>query len=281
MAPPVLQVVAARAHLEAVVVAGEHERRVHLEVGQRPVPLREVDVVLAVLEEDADRLRVAAGTANQVRVLRTAQVPRVAADVADDLAEGVGALPGDGEGRQSAVAHAGDRPARRVIRQVVVLADLREDLLQQEAGVGVGDRRVLDAPQVPGKLLHPGIDEDADRHRHLAPVDQVVEDGGRSHRAFGIDVELAVLEDHDGRGLGAGVLGRDVDPVVVGRARVDAAGVPGALLDRAGGDAFLRQGVGAQRVLGPADSGRHQEKQQGDRKASDPPAHDCRADAAS
>ena len=68
-----------------------------------------------------------------------------AADVAEHLAEGVGPLPGHGERADAAGRNPADRPASRLVRQLVLLADLRQDLLQQEPGVLVAERVVLEA----------------------------------------------------------------------------------------------------------------------------------------
>src|SRR5438067_13903612 len=70
--PAVLAVVPAIAHDEAVLVALVAQRRLHLEVAQRPGAMFVVQVVLAVLEEDADRL-----------LLRLADDPRVGVAAAD------------------------------------------------------------------------------------------------------------------------------------------------------------------------------------------------------
>src|SRR5262245_55188864 len=105
----VLVRVGAVAELEAVVVAAELARRRHLLVRERPVPVLVVEVVRAVLQEDAHRpLRV---LADQSRVDVAATDVREAADVADHLAKGVGPLPRDGERADAARAHTHD-PAR-------------------------------------------------------------------------------------------------------------------------------------------------------------------------
>src|SRR5436305_1611847 len=74
---------------------------------------------------------------------------REAADVAEHRAEQVRPLPRDRERADAARANAADRPARRVAAQLHRLADLRQDLLLQEAGVLVGKRVVLEAAVLP------------------------------------------------------------------------------------------------------------------------------------
>ena len=62
----------------------------------------------------------------------------------------------------------------------------RQDLLEQETDVPVRDAVVLDAPvearlrRIRRRRHHARVDEDADRHRHLTAVDQVVEHMGRA-----------------------------------------------------------------------------------------------------
>ena len=100
--------VRADAELELVVVALELQRRRHLLVGQRPVAVRVVEIVAAVLQEDAERLAVALADHRGVDVA-AADVGE-AADVAEHLAKRVGPLPGDGERADAAGAGAADRP---------------------------------------------------------------------------------------------------------------------------------------------------------------------------
>src|SRR5207302_10312720 len=102
-------VVAAVAPGHLVVVALEFQGSCHLLVGEPPVAERIVQVAAAVLQEDADwffgRLADDAGIA-----IAAADIG-VAADVAQDLAEQVGPLPGDGEGADAARAGAAYGPA--------------------------------------------------------------------------------------------------------------------------------------------------------------------------
>ena len=62
-----------------------------------------------------------------------------------------------------------------------MVSDVREDLLQQERGVGIAEGVVLRIPI----LGLAGVDEDTDRHGHLASVNQVVEDDGSTHSPSG------------------------------------------------------------------------------------------------
>ena len=141
--PAVLAAVLAGAADELVVVVFEFQGRRHLLIGQPPVAELVVQIVAAVLKKDADRL-VGRG-ADQRRIDVAAADVGEAADVAEHLAESVGPLPGDGERADAARGDAANRPALGVVGQLVLLADLRQDLLQQEPGVLVAERVVLEA----------------------------------------------------------------------------------------------------------------------------------------
>ncbi len=258
---------------ELVIVVGELEGLGHLLVGQRPVAVIVVQVVAAVLEEGADRLL--RRLADQGLVVVAALAPgraagdvREAADPREHLAELVRPLPGDGPGADPAAADPGDGAALGVVAELHRLLDLREDLLEQEAGVTVGERVVLDAALASAlRAGHPArSDEHADGHRHLARRDQVIEDG-RHER----DVALAVLEDHDAGGMIVLVLGRHVDPPVARGAGEDLA-LPRLLLGQlAPGHARLlgqlgRIGVGFDRAP-PAGPGAVDQVRPPDRRA--------------
>src|SRR3954470_15829611 len=99
----VLAAVEALAVDEGVVIPLERQGLGHLLVGQGPVAVGVVEVVGAVLEEDADRLLVALADQGLVVVPplaagRAAGDVGEAADPRQDLAEIVGTLPGHGPG---------------------------------------------------------------------------------------------------------------------------------------------------------------------------------------
>src|SRR5439155_16515945 len=81
----VLAVVAFGAELEFVVVTHELQRRRHLLVRQRPVPVQIVQVVRAVLQKHSDRLFLR--LADQRRIVVSAADVGETADMAEDLAE--------------------------------------------------------------------------------------------------------------------------------------------------------------------------------------------------
>jgi hypothetical protein len=98
---------------------------------------------------------------------------RVGPDEGEDAAEGVRPVPGHREGADAAGGRAADRPEIRVGGQVQALADLGQELLQQEPGIAVAERVVLEAPVVAdgrvagGGRQHAGIEEDTDRDSPL------------------------------------------------------------------------------------------------------------------
>ena len=118
----------------------------------------------------------------------------------------------------------------RIFREVVTFGNFRQDLLDQEARVAIAQGVVLVAPVVAVLLVGRGgrqdtrIDEDADGHRHLALVNQVVEHNRDTPAAGLRHHTAAILKDHHtGRFRGV-VLRRHVDPVIPHRAGIDLAG---------------------------------------------------------
>src|SRR5579871_1806821 len=109
---------------ELVVVALEGERFRHLLVAEGPVAERVVQVVVAILQEDADGLLLLTADHKRVVVaaLDTGSATRqvgIAADPGEDLAELVGALPGDCERADRAGAEARDGAAAGVMAELV------------------------------------------------------------------------------------------------------------------------------------------------------------------
>src|SRR5579871_2781476 len=134
------------AHLKLVIIVGELKGRCHLTVGQRPIPEHVVQVVLAILEEDPDRLGVSHGSANQARIYVSTTDIGETADVAEHFAEQIGPLPSDRERADAATADATDAATRRVFSQVVGLGHLGEHLLLKEASILIGKGVVFEAP---------------------------------------------------------------------------------------------------------------------------------------
>jgi hypothetical protein len=93
-----------------------------------------------------------------------------------------------------------------------------------------------------------GIDEQADGHRHLALVDQVVEHDRRAELAALAHIGVAVLKYHQRRVMLAVILRRHVNPVAPDRAGKDFAVAPHVLGDLALRHALLTGRVGAEFV---------------------------------
>src|SRR5665213_4133780 len=106
------QAVAAFAEDELDLVAGELERRGHLFVGQRPAAQQDVRVSLAALHPHPDRF--ARRRADQVRIVVAAADGDERSAMTEHPAEGVGAIPGGGEGADAAATDAADGAPLRV-----------------------------------------------------------------------------------------------------------------------------------------------------------------------
>src|SRR5262245_16638655 len=198
-----------------------------------------IQIVLAVLQEDADRFLRSLADHRLVIMPAFAQ-GRTAGDVGkapdpgERFAEFVRALPGDGERADAAAADAADGSAGGVAPQFVTLFDIGKDLIEQEARVLIRERVVFKTAVRPAVGPHARRDEYSDRHRHVAFRDQIVED----RRDVVLRV-LPVLKDHHARRALRFVLRGDVDPPVARRAFKDLAR-PFLLLDQL---AFRRAGL--------------------------------------
>ena len=133
----------------------------------------------------------------------------------------------------------------RIVSQPILLGNLREDLLQQKPRILVADRVVFDTA-IGSRLFtmtagrkRARIDEDSDRDRHLALVNQIVEDDRNTKLAMLIDVTSAVLKHHHAGGRFPIVLCGDVNPVIADRAWIDFLALPVSLSDGSLGDTGL------------------------------------------
>src|SRR5581483_2253961 len=122
--------------LEFVIVTGKRERLRHLLIRERPVTVRVIQIVRAVLQKHADRFR-RLRLADERRVVvaafaqrRAVGDVREAADPREYFAEFVRALPRDGEGADAAAADARNRAARRVVAQLYGLLHFRQNLFE-------------------------------------------------------------------------------------------------------------------------------------------------------
>ena len=115
----VFAVVAALAPGVGDFVSRPLQRAVHRLVGHPPVAAVNVEVVAAVLHEDADRLWFK--LADECRVLMPAAQTDVRADCADDAAERVRSFPRRGESTDGSRTGTRDRAVVRVLADVPVL----------------------------------------------------------------------------------------------------------------------------------------------------------------
>src|SRR5262245_54781639 len=207
--------------LEFEIVFGESQRFGHLLVGQGPIAMLIVQIVFAVLQEDADWLL--RSLANQGLVIVSAFAQRrsagdvgKAADPRQDFAELIRALPRDGERADAAAADAADGAAGGVMTQFVTLFDFGQDLFEEEPRVLIRERVVFKTAVRPAISSRTWRDEYADHDRDVAFRDQVIED----YRNVVLRV-LPILKDHHARRILRFVLRRDVDPPVARHALKD------------------------------------------------------------
>src|SRR5262249_51165088 len=92
------------------------------------------------------------------------------------------------------------------------------------------------------------IDEDADGHRHLLLVNEIVEYDRHPKITLLVDISPSILKDHDTSGLLRIIFGGHVQPIIPNRAIKNLAG-PGVLGDLALRDARLLLGIGAELVI--------------------------------
>jgi len=106
-------------HFEPVAAAGVFRCGCHADIAKRPIPFCDIQVTSPILKKYAYRFGIAAGSPNGKRAFGPDAKPCVAADMADDFAEGIRSCPSSGEGTQPAVAHAADCSARCIVNGIV------------------------------------------------------------------------------------------------------------------------------------------------------------------
>ena len=171
-----------------------------------------IQIVAAILEKDADRLRL--GLADEDRELVAAPQPDIGADCAEDTAKAVRPLPRRSKRRDGATAVAGNRPVVRDPRSASGHASSRFTAAVRRAGT-VRSRRSPSRIRSCGSLRSSASFDDAFTRPCMTNtptiggivllVNEVVEDHGSV-------VLKAVLEDHYRRGLRAIELLGDVAP---------------------------------------------------------------------
>ena len=180
------------------LIAGKLERALYHLVGDPPVAAVNVQVILTVLQKNAERLRL--GFADERRNLVAAAQADVSADGRVNPVKRIGPVPSDVEGADRAGTGTGDASQVRVDAELYAVRplDVWQQLVDQKLRVAVAHVVVLETSVEAGLGVfvlgrhYAGIDEHADHHRDVAPVDEVVErvEGGA------IDISFAVLKHH-------------------------------------------------------------------------------------
>ncbi len=197
------------------LVARKPQSALHLLVRHPPVAAVDVLVRRAVLQEDADRLRL--GLADQRRILVPAPQPDVSADRREDARERVRPLPRRRPRRDGAGARAADGAVASALRKVDrppvrrrFPLHFRQEFFEQKARVirpeAIVFQRAVEAVQC-ARVQGPHAarrHENTDRHRHLAARDEVIEHGRRTPLH-------AVLVHVDARRRGPVVLPRHIN----------------------------------------------------------------------
>lgn len=225
----VLLVVPTLAPFVGGFIAGELERALQAEVRNPPVAGADIEVIGVSLDEDAKRFRL--GAAHQCRIVVATAMSRVGADHGKNATEGIGPLPGAGEGGDTARGRSAEAATVRVLRDFhpVGFLHVGDELLDQEARVVAVEDVVFDGAVEPAHRLfrierreHARLDEEADHHRDGPLVDESVHHDVGAAAGLIIAKSIAVVKDHQ-RGIVSGgvVLRGDVNGIFAGRAGVE------------------------------------------------------------
>ena len=137
--PAMLDVVTAFAQDILVVISPVFQCGDHRLVGKYPVAVDDVQVIFPILQEDSNGLRRI--LSDPVRVAVPAADGRKAADMADDLAEGIRPVPGGTESSLRRGARAADGVILGHRAQVIIRGNDRNQFLDQEAGEAIVNRK--------------------------------------------------------------------------------------------------------------------------------------------
>src|SRR5471030_70645 len=154
VAPFVADIVARAGDLLFVGIGiGPLQRRQHLLIGQMPVAMFVVQIGGAVLQENPDRadrafadqarIGVAAVNSGMIRRRRMIADGGVAADHADDIAEGLRLVPRYRPGADGAAGSTADGSLLGIVGELVALGHLGQHFLGEEAGIGIVDRVIF------------------------------------------------------------------------------------------------------------------------------------------
>ena len=120
---------------EFVVVVFERQRLGHLFIREWPIAKLIVEIVFAILKENANGFLF--GLANHWRVNVPAANIDEAADMAEDFAKAIGALPRHGKRANASRAVAADSVQFRIVGDVIGLCDFWQNLCQQKVCIFV------------------------------------------------------------------------------------------------------------------------------------------------
>ena len=208
--------------------------------------MKVIEIIDTLLEEDAKRFGI--GLSKDKWVAVAASNIGKASDMTEDFTKRVRTFPGDRESSDPSGTDAANGAAIWILREVIGLTNLRDDLFDDEAGVAFSHGVIFEAPVLAAVLVvlngwnHSWIDEYADCRWHRSLVDQVVEYGWRSKGAARIYVAPTVVEDHQATRAVRLILSGDVNPVVPFCAWINAT-PPYFLDDLPLGDAFNDVGI--------------------------------------
>ena len=245
---------------EFVIVFGEGEGFGHLLVGEPPIAVGIIEVLATVLKPDAKGSLIL--LPNERRISVTSPNVGEAADVADDLAEEVGPLPGDGEGTDPSGTGSTDYALVWVRGEVEFFGHFGEKFGFKHTRISIVERIIFETA-VAGSCLFPGrpvlttfnffvensgVNEDADGDGNLTSMDEIIECNGGSALASFVDVGVAVLKDHDSSGFRGFVLVGNVKIVLTQRALKDLTAVL-VSRDLTYGDTLLALGIFGEPVI--------------------------------
>lgn len=187
-----VSVVSAIAKHETEVVAALSQSGRDTQVFADPVIARFVPMQVTHNRVEEDPQRLLFGLQNQLRVVIAALQLREAPHETQHASETIWTHPADGERAAAAATPSTYRPLARVIGDGVAALNRRNDLGQEKSRVCITEGVIFD---IPAAGLARG-DEYSDGYRHLAVVDQIVEDDRSPHLTVQVEVPPGILEDH-------------------------------------------------------------------------------------
>src|SRR4051812_24064517 len=180
-------IVATVSQLELVIVTFELQRSRHLLIGQRPVAMKIVEVVLAILKEDSNRLF--GRFADESGVIVPLSDVGKASDLTEDFMEQIGPFPRDRPRTDPAGTDPANGAPIGISGDFIFLLNHRKEFFDEKPCVKVSERIILVTAIAACFLaLFCGwhfarIHKQADRYRHLFLVNEIVEHNRRPELA--------------------------------------------------------------------------------------------------